>query len=49
MDREFKTYYQNPKVDFLLGYFGGDPIPTKQDKFQPVSMTQVDEDGTEEI
>jgi len=49
MDEKFKTYYQNPKVDFLFGYFGGDPTPTKQDKFQRVAMTQVNEDGTEEI
>ena len=49
MEGEFKTYHQNPKVDFLFGYFGGDPAPTKQDKFQPVAMTQVNEDGTEEI
>ena len=49
MNENFKTYYQNPNVDFLFGYFGGDPTPTKQDKFQPVSITQVNEDGTEEI
>jgi len=49
MDGQFKTFYQNPKVDFLFGYFGGDPVPTKQDKFKPVAMAQINEDGTEEI
>ena len=49
MDEQFKTYYQNPDVDFLFLYFGGDPAPTKQDKFKPVTMVQVNEDGTEEI
>lgn len=49
MNGQFKTFYQNPKIDFLFGYFGGDPAPTKQDKFQPVEMAQVNQDGTEEI
>jgi len=49
MDEKIKTYYQNPKIDFLFGYAGGNPAPTKQDKFQPVEMMQVNEDGTEEI
>jgi Holliday junction resolvase RusA-like endonuclease len=49
MDEQFKIFYQNPKIDFLFGYFGGDPVPTKQDKFKPVSMAQINEDGTEEI
>jgi Holliday junction resolvase RusA-like endonuclease len=45
----FITFYQNPKIDTLFGFFGGDPIPTKQDKFKPITISQVNEDGTEEI
>ncbi len=39
------TFYQNPRIDFLFGTFGGEPIPTKQDKFKPVEVYGVDEDG----
>jgi Holliday junction resolvase RusA-like endonuclease len=49
MADDFITFYQNPKVDVLFGFFGGDPIPTKQDKFKPIPVSQVNEDGTEEI
>lgn len=49
MQDELKTYYQNPKIDFLFGYMGGSPAPTKQDRFQPVTMIRINEDGTEEI
>ncbi len=49
MDGKFKTYYQNPRIDFLFGYFGGEPTPTKQDKFQPLTARQIKDDGTEEV
>ena len=42
------TYYANPKIDFLFGLYGGKPIPTKQDKFAPIEVTQINENGVEE-
>ena len=44
-----KTFYQNPNIDFLFGYIAGAPVPTKQDKFKPISVLQKNEDGTEEV
>lgn len=41
-------FYSNPKIDFLFGLYGGKPIPTKQDKFAPIEVTQINEDGEEE-
>lgn len=52
MDEEFLKKYNvtiNPKVDFLIGLFGGSPIPTKQDAYQPIDLKQINSDGTEEI
>ena len=49
MEVRFKSYYQNPKVDYLFGIVGGDPIPTKQDKFKPIDVREVNEDGSERI
>ena len=46
---ESKTYYQNPKVDYLFGYLGGKPIPSHQDKYKPIELIGVTEDGEEEI
>lgn len=40
MDEQFITFYQNPKIDFLICFFGGDPVPTKQDKFQPIAVAK---------
>lgn len=42
---ESVTFFQNPRVDFLFGSFGGAPIPTKQDKFKPDEVFGVDKDG----
>lgn len=42
------TFIQNPKLDFLFGFYGGKPIPTKQDKFAPAKMFFINEDGSEE-
>lgn len=42
------TFYSNPKIDFLFGLYGGKPIPTKQDKFAPIEVTQINENGEEE-
>ena len=44
-----KTYYQNPKIEILFGFAGGDPVPTKQDKFKPVEVKQIEESGAEKI
>jgi Holliday junction resolvase RusA-like endonuclease len=48
MSEENVIYYSNPKIDFLFGLYGGKPIPTKQDKFAPIKVTQINEDGVEE-
>ena len=42
-------YHQIPKIDYLFGYFGKQPILTKQDKFQPIKMVEKDENGNENI
>lgn len=42
-----KTFYKNPKIDFLFGYFGDLPVSTKQDKFKPIDVVGVDPDGNE--
>ena len=47
MKEEFITYYQNPKVEILFGFYGGKPIPTKQDQFKPLKAFEVDENGEE--
>ncbi len=47
MSNETITYYQNPKIEILFGFFGGKPIPTKQDKFKPLKAYETDEDGNE--
>ena len=49
MEGNFVTYYQNPKTDFLFGFFGGTPIPTKQDKFKRINVTDVGDNGTEKL
>lgn len=48
MSKNNIKFYQNPKIDFLFGLYGGKPIPTKQDKFAPIEVTQINEDGIEE-
>lgn len=30
------NYNQNPNIDFLFGYFGELPVPTKQDGYKPI-------------
>lgn len=47
MKEEFITYYQNPKVEILFGFYGGKPIPTKQDQFKPLKAFEIDENGEE--
>ena len=42
------TYYQNPRLSHLFGFFG-DIVPTKQDKFKPIDVIAVDEDGNETV
>ena len=49
MEERYKSFYQNPKVDVLFGFFGDAPIPTKQDKFKPIGVIKINEDGSEEI
>ena len=46
---EDKTFYTNPKIDFLFAVIGGEHAPTKQDKFKPIDVVEVLEDGTEEV
>lgn len=41
------TYTMNPKIDVLFGFYGGKPIPTKQDKFKPLQAFEIDENGNE--
>lgn len=48
MEEKSKIFVQNPKVDYLFGMMGTKPIPTKQDKFVPANVTQINNDGTEE-
>lgn len=42
---------KNPKLDWAIALWGGDPVPTKQDKFKPLIGYQgiVNEDGVETI
>jgi Holliday junction resolvase RusA-like endonuclease len=49
MSDHFIKFYQNPKIDFLFGFSGGDPAPTKQDKFKPIDVIQIDDNGTEKF
>ncbi len=42
------TYCQNPRLTHLFG-FVGDKVPTKQDKFKPIDVIAVDEDGNETV
>lgn len=47
MAQEYITFYKNPKIEILFGFYGGKPIPTKQDKFKPIQAIAVDEEGNE--
>lgn len=47
MAGKYVTFRQNPKVEVLFGFYGGNPIPTKQDKFKPLKAFEIDEDGNE--
>lgn len=47
MSGKYVTFRQNPKVEILFGFYGGKPIPTKQDKFKPLKAFEIDEDGNE--
>lgn len=47
MSDDFIRFYQNPKVEILFGFYGGKPIPTKQDKFKPLKAFEINEDGKE--
>lgn len=47
MPEETVTFRQNPKIEILFGFYGGKPIPTKQDKFKPLKAFEIDEDGNE--
>lgn len=46
---EVAIYYQNPRLDYLFGMISGTPIPTKQDKFKPIELVEVDDVGNETI
>lgn len=43
------VYQQNPNLDYLFGYFGNEPITTKQDKFKPIKVIEIDENGAENV
>ena len=47
MREKFVTYHKNPKVEILFGFYGGNPIPTKQDQFKPLKAFEIDENGNE--
>jgi len=49
MDNKTVTLTANPDIDFLFGLFGGRPIPTKQDKFAPIEVISIDEQGNETL
>ena len=42
-----KTYYKNPKVDYLMFFFNLDAVPTKQDKFSKLDVVYADENDVE--
>lgn len=48
MEEKSKTFIQNPKIDYLFGFLGTKPIPTKQDKFVPADVTKINDNGIEE-
>jgi Holliday junction resolvase RusA-like endonuclease len=43
------AFIQNPNIDYLFGYMGGEPVPTKQDAFKPVEVIEVNSEGEETI
>ncbi|SFC66036.1 Endodeoxyribonuclease RusA [Flagellimonas taeanensis] len=47
MATNYVKFRQNPKIEILFGFYGGKPIPTKQDKFKPLKAFEIDEDGNE--
>lgn len=47
MSEKFVTFYKNPKIEILFGFYGGKPVPTKQDKFKPLKAFELDDDGNE--
>ncbi|MEW2921268.1 RusA family crossover junction endodeoxyribonuclease [Muricauda sp. ANG21] len=49
MDEKPVTFKQNPNVDYLFGYFGNMPVPTKQDGYKPIEAIGIDEDGKETV
>jgi Holliday junction resolvase RusA-like endonuclease len=44
-----KIFYKNPNIEFLFGFMGGAAIPTKQDKYKPIQMIRVEDDGKETV
>lgn len=46
---ESVTFRQNPKIDFLFGYFGNLIVPTKQDGFKPIDLIETNENGEETV
>jgi len=48
-NKNYVIFYQNPKIDFLFGIFGGKPIPPKHDQFKPIRVVEIDENGNEKI
>ncbi|MGQ1788467.1 RusA family crossover junction endodeoxyribonuclease [Saccharicrinis sp. GN24d3] len=43
------TFVQNSNIDYLFGFIGGEPVPTKQDAYKPINVVEIDELGGETI
>ena len=48
-ETNYITYYQNPKIDFLLALYGGKPVPPKHSQFKSIQVYEIDEEGNEKI
>ena len=46
---EYIIFKQNPNLDFLFGYFGKMPIPTKQDGYKPIDFVGIDDESAETV
>ena len=48
-NKDIVVYHQNPNIDYVFGYFSNRHVLTKQYKFKPIEISQINENGTEEI
>jgi len=42
-------FYANPRLDYLFGFLGGEPVPTKKDSFKPIKDAVISSENGEEI